>query len=547
MKTKVISASLALTLLLSGCGGQSPDKPTDSGSTSTITTTLESHTISAKAPGAYETQVVEYDLGDLEYTAQSGKVMPFRLRGVMGVPQGEGPFPLLLITHGSHSNEDDSLRFDTGFTYLVEALAAYGYLTVSMDMSSAYLWKYGDSDDKEKSIHIAGEQLQRLQAANGGDTAGFPVDLTGKVDVSNVGLIGHSRGGDTIFDLALTMQAQGIGINGLLSIAPVLPNDLESKEWPSAAVSILVPEYDGDVVSLDGFAIDTILGESTDTPHALTYLRRANHNYFNRNLTFNDASMARGEDELQDQISPEAQQAFLVQYAADFFQFALEDDAKDTLFDQGIPLPNEMYGLDVATRIGGDADRVIFAATEGSAGLSAENCQVTAVQDSWFFQQDEVIADTLTFGNEAHQTKALLGIQWQESGGNVSLAPQDGDFSAHDTLVLELATDPADVHNDAVTSQSLTVSLTDRQGNTAAVTLPSGLNALTKAPGRLDVTPMEDTELKFWSHPSPITGVSIPLETFEGVSLEDVVSVALLFDQTDSGAVYLDSISLHAA
>lgn len=38
---------------------------------------------------------------------------------------------LVLITPGSHSNDDESKRFDTGFDYLVQFLAENGYIAVS--------------------------------------------------------------------------------------------------------------------------------------------------------------------------------------------------------------------------------------------------------------------------------------------------------------------------------------------------------------------------------------------------------------------------------
>lgn len=553
MKNIIIAFGLAASLLCSGCSGIKPSGDDDSAAAPTESelsetakeykTTLDNFTLSQKDNSSYESEVLEYDLGGMEYTAESGKTMPFQLRGVIGVPKGEGSFPLILITHGSHSNIDESLRFDTGFTYLVEALAKNGYIAVSMDMGSAYIWKYGDNDDKEKSIHIAQKQMESLKAANDGTQAGFPIDLTGQIDFSNVGLIGHSRGGDTIFDIALDQQSLGVGVDALLAVAPVMPVDIETKEWPDVPVSILVPEYDGDVVALDGFAIDTLLGEKNDTIHAVTLLRRANHNNFNMNLKENDAKLSRTAEELKDQISAESQQEFLAQYAVDFFRASILGDNKDTLYEAGTQAPNQMYGLDVMNRVSSGRDMQLFAADE-MKNLSADKCKLSNTVDSWFFEKDEVQIDTMTFGNEAHQSKKLVNIQWENQGGHVSLTPMTIDFSGYQALSVTMAADAASDLNNASKSQCFTVVLKDTKGNTSSVTLPENQNSLSNTPGFLDSTPLEDKELQFWSHPTPITDVTIPLSEFKDVDKKCIDSVNIYFDKTDSGSVYIENIVL---
>lgn len=96
---------------------------------------LELYNLEAPKGSKYEAIVTEFDLGKKEYLSKAGKIMPYNIRGIIGVPEGDGPFPLILITHGSHSNDDETKRFDTGFDYVVKDLAENGYIAVSMDMS----------------------------------------------------------------------------------------------------------------------------------------------------------------------------------------------------------------------------------------------------------------------------------------------------------------------------------------------------------------------------------------------------------------------------
>ena len=54
----------------------------------------------------------------------------FPLNGRVWYPDGDGPFPLVLIVHGNHSMRDYS---DPGYAYLGEHLASHGYIFVSVD------------------------------------------------------------------------------------------------------------------------------------------------------------------------------------------------------------------------------------------------------------------------------------------------------------------------------------------------------------------------------------------------------------------------------
>lgn len=503
---------------------------------------LAGYELRAAQRDAYSYQLSNYDLGAREYTAPSGKTMPYRVRGVLAVPQGDGPFPLAVLLHGSHSNEDESLRFDTGLTYLSEALAARGYIAVSIDLSAAYQWKYGDSDDLEKTLHIAGENLRALQNAHEGAADDFSISLAGKIDFSNVAYLGHSRGGNAVFDLALAQQAQGISAKAVLSVAPAAPADIEEKTFPDVMTSILVPEYDGDIVSLDGFAFGEVLRQKNSAPAYVTLLKRANHNFFNTALSANDALLAQDESAIADQLSAQQQQAFLAEFAGDFLDAAIKNSVKGSLYDHGAPSPNRMYGLDVLVQV--PQSRVLFNASQSDALEAADPqaIEVTIAQDSWFYEKDEMALDSLTFGRGAYQTRSLLRLRFEEPGF-VSLAPAQKDFSSYASLSLRIALDPADEFNEEHPTQGFGVMLRDVAGNTAMVVLSEGQNVLARTSGMLDRTPMFDKDYVFWSRPTPMGSIRIPLSAFSGVDLSHILDVTLVFESAP-GSYVLESIGL---
>ena len=59
-------------------------------------------------PETYSAQVAEYNLGQgtiiQDHFPEDSRFrnMPVRLEGVIGVPEAKGPFPVILILHGSH-------------------------------------------------------------------------------------------------------------------------------------------------------------------------------------------------------------------------------------------------------------------------------------------------------------------------------------------------------------------------------------------------------------------------------------------------------------
>ena len=164
-----LTAILMLCLSLTGCGGS--EKPPEQSATATANPPNVTENPTATAPPAetevssvqldnfeittaltnsFEYEYAEFNLGGASYTTPNGREMPYDIRGIIAVPEGDGPFPLVLIAHGAHEEEDETKRFDTGFDYLVRALAQNGYVAVSLDMSKPYIQRYGGNDDYVK-------------------------------------------------------------------------------------------------------------------------------------------------------------------------------------------------------------------------------------------------------------------------------------------------------------------------------------------------------------------------------------------------------------
>jgi dienelactone hydrolase len=544
-KKRVVMTMLSIAMLaLAGCGGDKTiGKPTPLPEVPTLNVGSLNRYEQDKVQGpVFEAQVGEFDLGAREYLSPWGQTMPYNLKGVIGVPMGDGPFPVILMTHGSHSNDDESKRFDTGYTYLVEALAKQGFIAISMDLSRPYIWKYGDTDDREKSIYVALDQFEQLRHASAGEAVGYPFDLKNKVDFARIGLMGHSRGGETIMDVAAELEGRAYPVRGMLSVAPTM--FFYDRIWSDADVAILVPEYDGDVVGLDGYNLFSVLNNHSIGHHSVTLLKGANHNYFNRNIERNDARMWHSEADLADQLTRSEQEAFLEHFAVDFFQDSLMGRAPRRIYDLRAPQPDKLYGYGV--KVLNSAAGAVPLVDLGNLGanVSTEGAEIGVVVDSWFYQHDEVLVDTITGGHEDYTKRPLLHVKWNRLGDKAAFKPTLQDFSQHQALVISLVPDSASELHQGLTHQGFTVRLTDQRGNVSSLNLPEGLNALAMTPGFIDETPLADTTLYFWSRSTPLSAVWVPLASFEAIDLTKIATVELVFDQVEQGEIYVHKMEL---
>src|SRR6185436_16158094 len=101
------------------------------------------------------------------------------LNGRVWFPEGEGPFPLVLIVHGNH----DMTQFsDPGYGYLGELLASRGFILVSVDENFVNGSLRNENDGRGWLL------LKHLELWNAwNDSAGGP--FTHRVDMHNIALM----------------------------------------------------------------------------------------------------------------------------------------------------------------------------------------------------------------------------------------------------------------------------------------------------------------------------------------------------------------------
>ena len=251
---------------------------------------VATHTTIISVTPSQPNDVVFYDIGTKLIKLPSGSDLNITLNGGIAVPASQNN-PIVMILHGSHPMENAAdNRYDLGYSYLMKSLASQGYAALSLNVNLQYSFLDGEPIGQERLITIFQETLAALKLANDGKYNGFGTDLTGKLDLSNLVLVGHSRGGGGIIYVADALQKdKDVKVVGLVAFSPteVYVEDLKSTDIPT---SFIIPELDGDVVSLDGYTyFDTLVSQTNRTNDLqLVYLYGANHNAFNEGVVPQD-------------------------------------------------------------------------------------------------------------------------------------------------------------------------------------------------------------------------------------------------------------------
>ncbi|WP_274649814.1 alpha/beta hydrolase family protein [Paenibacillus humicola] len=230
------------------------------------------------------------------------KALP--LNGRVWMPQGDGPFPLVLILHGNHLMEQPS---DEGYAYLGELLASRGFAVVSVDENflNYSVWTDIPDHDMRARAWLLLQHLKQIAALAA--RPGNP--FYGRVDMHNVALIGHSRGGQAVAmaadsgkwfasDKTLEGLADRVRIQAVAAIAPTdnVVED-ESAELKDTYYLTLQGAGDGDVDTFNGerqYIRTTFDRAAGDRFKAAVYIGEANHSRFNTGWGVKDDSLPGG-------------------------------------------------------------------------------------------------------------------------------------------------------------------------------------------------------------------------------------------------------------
>ena len=534
-----------------------------------------------------------------DYWGFTPEEMPLNAR--VWYPDGDGPFPLVLVVHGNHNMRDFS---DPGYDYLGELLASRGYILASIDENFI---NGGIREENDARGWFLLKHVQLFEGFHAEEDNPFE----GKVDLGNIVLIGHSRGGEAVANAAAFNELThypddatlrfdfGYDIQGIVSIAPVDGQYLPTgRKVVTKDISYLTfhGSHDGDVTSFHGLRIYDRL-EFTDPDEfnfkAAVYVYRANHGQWNTvwGPHDNGPRSARILD-LRGLIPEEDQRRFAEIYVSAFLDVVTKGDKRYLpIFRDhrviGEWLPRTMYitrfetstfrpiadfeeDIDVTSgtahgvTIGGDS---LATWREGMLELRSSNRNNTSAQQEnqavWVGWNNRIAgADTTRHGPPAAYTLTLppsLAAEWSLTAsttldfllGPTNASPRPRADPAPDSTETGGRDEESPRRrgggdeDDEDPPVDLSVEVEDGSGRTARVTL-SDYGAI-RRPLEAYVMRRSDEESRFQAPWELILQTySIPLADFtavnEALELSTLRAVRFVFDRVHAGEVAIDGI-----
>jgi len=565
------------------------------------------------ATGPYRVSEAVYTFGDQAIPLLNIGGIRGELTGKIYLPDGRGKRPVVIFLHGRHAScygpgpsnparwpcrtspDSTAERFTIpsylGYDAPARALAGNGYAVVSISANAV------NANDNQLAADYGAQArgqlvldtLSMLKKANAGDrvvhhdaftgrdvTLGealdgpiTPRDLVGRFDLGNVGIMGHSRGGEGVVAAATLNDALPVSKQfGIRAVLPLAPVDYDRISLPNTVTATILPYCDGDVENLMGqHIIDDSRHNFRDSVlRSAVLVMGANHNYFNTiwtpggwpASTGDDWSSANSDDPTCNpaaagttRLTAPQQVEVGTAYMAGFFRLVLGGERRfQPLLDGSRAIAPSVAGFADITVAANQpsksrADLATFEAPDpavrASGGVTAEVCASMGGQGGVTVPQSlPFCATTLDQAALPHWSPALwafnipsspmLRMRWTSPGGQVrvTVPPSKRNIARYERLSVKMAADES-----VANATDLTVSVVDGKGRTWSAPV-STLNpaAVTRLPGTTHP----------WLRKVILQQVEIPVSTLSGLKVTDIREVRFTA-ATGSGGVYLSDLS----
>ncbi len=466
-------------------------------------------------------------------------------------------YPVVFLAHGRQAIEYGM----TGLDWVAEHLASRGFICVSIDLCNKMNNGYCKLEFGQRIRHradIIKEQIERL--LNTSDDPFIVNQLRPKIDKNNIGLIGHSRGGEAVIaaeNIFQELPEPGYEIKALVTLSPtdVSQNGFTGKEIHNVSCG----PFRATVPHLTVFGTrDHILpfgpafrqkDKSSSAKYAVT-LYGGNHNYFNTRTPYDDVPTElplNPEDQLQ--LSRYEQEALTKGMILSFLNIYLKKE------DAYLPILSGHTQLHSQRRI-----KQIVTTSYQPAGWSNVRKSVDNFEENSHFnnnldglnitsspaiQQEELL--NYENNHSAHYTNGVR-VKWLEQGqpyirfniGNKNASYyQFLNFRITQRYQPNLGIPDAPYPlNLEYERQPIFITLTDTNGNES-----EKIDASAYYP---EIIPFPDIAQTIHHPKSIFLSVVIPLEAFtfgdSGLDLSNLAAIKFFFNEESLGDLNIDDL-----
>ncbi len=499
-------------------------------------------------------------------------------------PATGGPYPLIVFLHGNHATcgrfdaslgirIDDSIQYTTtgtcpagyvvtpnhlGYRYLAAPLAGNGFVVVSINANRGINAASGVSGDPGLNLRrgrLVLRHLQQLEQWNtsGGAPASLGFDLTGVIDFSKVGLMGHSRGGEGMRAALAQYRDAGspwpgrigvpVNFKALYEIGPVDGQTSRILNAPDVYWNVLLPGCDGDVSDLQGIKpLDRMLkaiAEISAFQKSNFQVFGANHNFYNTQWQESDAFGCLGQTALFPQtVGSASQRKTAIHTVLPFFQSHLAPAERPALtkrFDPSYPLPATLSTVTAYARGFSPslvaADNFIVDEFNNATGLSSRNFPNQATGLTAYSH------GAASFNHDSTQRAAL--VSWNSLSGSLQINSaangQGVDVSLFKALefrvLLRCTGSICNQQPKPGGDVDFSIALVNADGSESA---PIALKS--RAVVRRPAGSFSNNEI--------LQTVRISLDAFSGINLASFHGIKFTFDKVSPASIYLGNIRL---
>ena len=466
-----------------------------------------------------------------------------------------------------------------GYVYLLESMAARGYVAVSID-ANALTCRNSSNAYVAQRAQLVHEHLKQWKTfVATGAPAPLGNALVGLVDLAKIGLMGHSRGGDAVAlvpQLLTNDPIPGVDVESVLAVAPT---DFADGKPSISNFSVLLPLCDGDVWDDRGLsAYDRIRNDPARTKIASQILfAGANHNFFNDTWTEddNDATTTRSCDKAvmleggNASKSKAAQRGMLSLLMSDWYDATLRARpiAPFLRGEGGAPAYVSAWAgtkLDLRASYSGARHRLVddfsaagapetgaaggtnlFSAFDAALACSGATCDSSLGVCDGNTCNGQTGRCTSTGCNLPYQffhEEALLqavAISWQAKGARAAIDLGGVDASTYDALSFRVAAADSLLNVESA-PLSFTVKVTD--ANDHSVSIP--LAKLQTIPRLYRVRKPGDTNANVRPAKELLQTVRIPRSALGDLVPSRLSKLELVMDSSVSGAAFVTDVEL---